>query len=245
VEPSTGPNRPVAAIDRSLREAVEFSHLNILPRDTIARLLRHATQYPVAAGSTIRRERDEAPHFELVLSGLLRIYVTALDGRTLTVRYCRPGSIMGTVSLFASPFSMPGSTRAVTDAVLLAFPPTMILEASAHDVEIARALLNELSERVLAFAAEIPGSAFTSVRQRVARHLLDLASADQVGPGLVAKVSQQELAEAAGTVREVVVRVLRDLRREGIIETRRGGIDLVDPQRLTEEPYLPSGTNVP
>jgi CRP/FNR family cyclic AMP-dependent transcriptional regulator len=245
VERSTRPNKTGAPLDGPVLSAVESSHLNILSRETIAMLLGRATQYPVAAGSTIRRERDEAPHFELVVSGLLRIYVTAPDGRTLTVRYCRSGSIMGTVSLFTSPFSMPGSIRAVTDTVVLAFPPMVILEASAHDVEVARALLNELSERVLAFAAEIPGSAFTSVRQRVARHLLDLASADQIGPGLVAKVSQQELAEAAGTVREVVVRVLRDLRKDGIIATRRGEIDLVDPQRLTEEPYVPSGTYVP
>jgi CRP/FNR family transcriptional regulator, cyclic AMP receptor protein len=220
-----------------VRAAIESSHLKTLSKETIARLLGHATQYPVTAGSTIRRERDETPHFELVVSGLLRIYVTAVDGRTLTVRYCRMGSIMGTVSLFASPFSMPGSTRAVTDAVILAFPPKMISEASAQDVEIARALLNEMSERVLAFIAEIPGSAFTSIRQRVARHLLDLASADQKGPGLVAKVSQQELAEAVGSVREVIVRVLRDLREEGIIETRRGEIHLVTPQRLMADPY--------
>jgi CRP/FNR family transcriptional regulator, cyclic AMP receptor protein len=211
----------------------------------MAKILGQATRYPASAGSTIRRERDQAPHFELVISGLLRIYVTALDGRTLTVRYCRPGSIMGTVSLFASPFSVPGSIMAVTESVILAFPPMVILEASAQDADVARALLNELSDRVLAFAAEIPGSAFTSVRQRVERHLLDLASADQKGPGLVATVSQQELAEAVGSVREVVVRVLRDLRQEGLIDTRRRGIEILDPQGLMAGPSLPSGTNVP
>ena len=72
MEPSIGPDRKAALLDGSLRAAVESSHLKILSRDTIAKLLRHATQYPVAAGTTIRRELDEAPHFELVLSGLLQ-----------------------------------------------------------------------------------------------------------------------------------------------------------------------------
>lgn len=57
---------------------------------------------------------------------------------------------------------------------------------------------------------EIPGGVFATVRERVARHLLDLASerapdralGHQVGQGLTVTVSQQELAEAVGTVRE-------------------------------------------
>jgi CRP/FNR family cyclic AMP-dependent transcriptional regulator len=58
------------------------------------------------------------------------------------------------------------------------------------------------------------------VRQRVAAHLLDLASAQQHPSGrLVARVSQQELANAAGSVREVVARTLRDLRVAGIVAT--------------------------
>ena len=63
-------------------------------------------------------------------------------------------------------------------------------------------------------------NAFGSVRQRVAAHLLDLAS-DRQRPGgrLVAHVSQQELADAAGSVREVVARALRDLRVAGIVAT--------------------------
>jgi hypothetical protein len=36
--------------------------------------------------------------------------------------------------------------------------------------------------RVLSFVAELSGNAFATVRQRVARHLLDLASERQRGP---------------------------------------------------------------
>jgi CRP/FNR family cyclic AMP-dependent transcriptional regulator len=73
----------------------------------------------------------------------------------------------------------------------------------------------------------------TRAFQRVARHLLDLAA--EGGPELVAPVSQQQLADAVGTVREVVVRVLRDLRRAGVIRTGRDRIVIVDPARLSAE----------
>jgi hypothetical protein len=109
------------------------------------------------------------------------------------------------VSLFASPFSLPATIQAVTDADLLAFRPSVVQRAAERDARVARALIDELSERVLSFIGEIPGSAFATLRQRVARHLLDLASEGQTGPELVAAVGQQDLADAVGTVREEVL----------------------------------------
>jgi CRP/FNR family transcriptional regulator, cyclic AMP receptor protein len=96
---------------------------------------------------------------------------------------------------------------------------------------------------VLSFVSEISGSAFATVRQRVARHLLDLASErlpepaseHRSGSGLVVRVSQRELADAVGTTREVVVRVLRELRHEGIVWTGRDQIVIADPARLVQE----------
>ena len=99
-------------------------------------------------------------------------------------------------------------------------------------MRVAQALLSETSERVLSFVAEISGNAFATVRQRLARHLLDLASERRRGPELVARLTQQELADAVGTAREVVVRVLRELRAEGVVETGRHGITIRDPEAL-------------
>jgi CRP/FNR family cyclic AMP-dependent transcriptional regulator len=71
------------------------------------------------------------------------------------------------------------------------------------------------------------------VRQRAALHVLDLASTQQ-GPGgaLVARVSQQELADAVGSVREVVARVLGDLRGAGLVTSHPDGVHVLDPAGL-------------
>jgi CRP/FNR family transcriptional regulator, cyclic AMP receptor protein len=94
----------------------------------------------------------------------------------MTVRYCRPGALIGMVSLFADRFSLPAAIQAVTDADVLAFRPAAVQRAAEHDPQVAGVLLGELSERVLSFIAEIRDRTFATVRQRVARHLLDLAS---------------------------------------------------------------------
>lgn len=215
--------------------ALEASHLRTLPPEILAAVMARATRIHVAAGSTLHHEGDTSPHVRLVVSGLVRVCVGAGDGRTMTVRYCRVGALLGVMSLFASPFRLPASIQAVTDAELLGLPPALLERASQQDGRVARALLTELSERVVAFVEEIPGAAFATVRQRVARHLLDLASEDQRSPELVVTITQQELADAVGTVREVVVRTLREMRREGVLDTARDRIVLLEPERLAVE----------
>ena len=228
------PNRDL--LDADERAAIESSHLRSLPPDAIAGLTTDSSRLRVPAGSTFHRQGDTSAHVEIVVSGLARVYVAAPDGRTMTVRYCRPGALIGVVSLFGSSFSLPATIQAVTDADLLILRAPVVRHAAERDVRVARALLDELSERVTSFIAEIP-SAFATVRQRVARHLLDLASESQRGPELVAAIGQKDLADAVGTVREVVVRALRDLREEGLLRTGREGIVLLDPERLAAEAY--------
>nr|WP_269812976.1 Crp/Fnr family transcriptional regulator [Ornithinimicrobium sediminis] len=203
-------------------------------------MLAGAVRTKVPAGSVTHREGEPAPHLELMVTGVVRVFVTAPDGRTMTVRYCRPGALVGSVSLFSDRFVMPASVQAVVDAELLRMNAAVARRAAAHDVRVANAFLVELSERVVSFVEEIPGSAFATVRERVARHLLDLAAQQDPGrdPGdeIEVRVTQREVADAVGTVREVVVRVLRELRREGVVRTERDQIVIVDPHRLVPAP---------
>lgn len=224
-----------AMLDDGVRAALARSHFGDLPDDLAAELVDGARRIRVDAGSTVRAAGEAGPHLELLVEGFVRIFVTAPDGRSLTVRYFRPGALSGVASLFTPSFSMPGSIQALVDSELLAFRPDAVIGLAERDNRVARALIDELSERVISFVAEIPGSAFSTVRQRVARHLLDLASEQQHGHELIARVSQQALADAVGSVREVVVRVLRDLRQERVIRTSRAGIAILAPERLIVE----------
>ena len=224
-----------AGIDADIREAIDASHFGGLPDETLAELVGGSHRIRVGAGSSVRMAGEEGPHLELLLDGFVRIYVAAPDGRSLTVRYFRHGALTGVASLFTPRFAMPGSIQALVDSEFLVFDPATVRHLVDRDLAVARALLDELAERVVSWVAEIPGSAFATVRQRVARHLLDLASEQQHGAELVAHVSQQGLADATGTVREVVVRVLRELREERVIRTHRGGIVIVRPEHLVVE----------
>ncbi|UNK46873.1 Crp/Fnr family transcriptional regulator [Arthrobacter sulfonylureivorans] len=235
---------PAWIADAPALQAIAASQLGGLPEPLLGDLFADSTRGRVPAGTLTHREGDSDPHLELMVSGLLKFYATAPDGRTITVRYCRRGSLMGVVSLFSPDFALPVSAVALTDTELVRLSPVRVRGAAARELTVAHVFLRELSERVLDFLAGIPGSAFTSVRQRVARHLLDLADgAGQLaltepwpgaGPELSVRITQQELAQEVGSVREVVVRILRELREAGVVRTERDRIVVVEPGRLAE-----------
>lgn len=231
-------------MDDQVRSAIASSHLRELPAAAVTTLLEHARRRLVPAGGTLHRVGEGERHVELVVRGLARVHARASDGRTLTVRYCRSGALMGVMSLYADPFVMPATTQALVETDLLTMDPGVLRRLADRDVRVARALLMELSERAATFAAEIGGSAFSTVRQRVARHLLDLATPRHPGPELVAVVTQDDLAGAVGTTREVVVRTLRELRGDGLVQTRRGSIAVLEPEHMLAEatPGSPTGT---
>ena len=103
---------------------------------------------------------------------------------------------------------------------------------------MAYALSQELSRRLDETLQQIAINAFGSVRQRVASQLLELATTKDRSDGrLSAHLSQQELADAVGSVREVVSRALRDLRAAGIVATSTHEVVILDATRLFDESW--------
>ena len=217
--------------DPRIRSAIGASSLRGLPSDVVGALASGGRLLRIGARATVHHEGEDAPHLELVVSGLVRVRVSAPDGRALTVRYGRPGALLGVATLYA-PAARPFSIQAVFDAELLSFRPGVVRSRADVDPRVARALLVETSERVFSFVAAFSGHAFANLRQRVARHLLDLAMEERTSAELIAPISQQELADEVGSVREVVVRILRELREAEVIRTGRAGVAIVDAERL-------------
>lgn len=225
-------------MDPDVLAAVKESHLRKLPLGVLEELFAGAIRSKVPAGSVAHWERQVGPYLDLVLTGVIRIFVTAPDGRTMTIRYCRPGELLGAMSLFSPNFSEPATKQALVDTELWKLSPDTVKDIADRDVGVARAFLVELSERARNFVHEIPGTAFTTVRQRVARQLLDLAATrppEDSNGELAIRITQQDLAAAAGTVREVAVRILRQLREIGAVRTERDRIVILDPALLTVE----------
>jgi CRP/FNR family cyclic AMP-dependent transcriptional regulator len=205
--------------------------LATMPPQAAARLLDGALQIDVPAGATVYRE-EERPRAILVREGLLRVYLRSPDGRQVTIRYARTGDVVGLALVLGGPG--PITIESLTGSSLIALRIDDLRAMVANDAAVARACAEELARQLFNAFDEIANQAFLSVRQRVARQLLDLAVHADDGT-LVARVSQQELGDAIASAREVVSRALHELREAGLVASSREGIVISDPLGLNEE----------
>jgi len=170
----------------------------------------------------------------MILEGIARAFLAASDGRQLTVRYVRAGGMIGSMFPIAGDRA-PLGIEAITDCRIFEFDTGELHRIVESDTATAVVVLRVFDRRLEDLYAVLAASAFGSMRERIAGHLLDLAGFEAASGRLVTTITQQQLADSVGTVREVAARVLRELREEGLVATSRGTIEIVDANRLAAQ----------
>jgi CRP/FNR family transcriptional regulator len=181
-------------------------------------------------GQTLWAAGGEAHGLAVVLSGRVRV-VRAPGGRQYAVHAEGPGGTLGEVPFFAGG-SYPATAVAAEATECLWIDRPTLARAVAADPELAFWWLGRLAARVRQLVQRLDQQTASTVAQRVARLLLARHAAARGRPFALA-ATQAEAAEELGTVREVLVRALRRLREDGVVESpARGRYVVRDARRL-------------
>lgn len=166
------------------------------------------------------QEGDTSDQIYGVLSGRLKVYLSDADGREIALDLLGPGQIFGEMSLDGQPRSASVMTlepcRLVTvqkDAFTryLAAHPAASLELLLTVIRRARNLTG------------LAGSlALMDVYGRVVRALNLAALRDGDDLTLPDRLTHQDIASRAGTTREMVSRIVSDLRTSGLLRVEGG-----------------------
>lgn len=199
-----------------------------------ADMLVGACVLQIPAGDSIYRLEGSEPLLAVVVEGLARVYTMSPEGRQATIRYVTESDVLGLpVALTPSVFADGGLTLAVqalTPCCLLRLSLPRFRAVAERDPRNMWGLLVELAHSLVEGSHMLADNVFLPVRCRVASHMLDLATRED--SVLVVHASQQDIADAIGSVREVVSRAILRLRDEGLIH-RAGAVYVIDdPARL-------------
>jgi CRP/FNR family transcriptional regulator, cyclic AMP receptor protein len=192
----------------------------------------HLTEHPARAVTFIG---DETVSAGVAVSGLQRVYLVGPDGREVTIRYVFRGELLGAIRLPSVHVSI--ATQALETAAVFHFQSGRLEALAQRYPQLAIALLDEYAERLGRGYRALFMRAFGEVKQRLAQDLYWRAEALGAisGGNVVIKVTQQDLADSIGSVREMVARVLDELDRDGLIKRTRSTIVVPDPERLIAE----------
>lgn len=169
----------------------------------------------------------------LIVDGSARVYTTSAQGRQATVRYVGRGDVVGLATLLAPAAIDDGdalAVQALSACHVLRLSTRRFRELVTRNPETMWGLCSELACTLMSSHHMLADNVFQPVRSRVARHLLDMA---QYRDGrLTVHASPQDIADAIGSVREVVSRTTGRLREEGIIRRDGAAHVILDPRML-------------
>ena len=173
---------------------------------------------------------DPAEDFYLVLSGEIVISLTSTDGRELIINQMHPGDFFGELGLLTG---QPRSANAAArrSAELVVIPRQAFLAAMKNEASLAPRLLEATAIRLSRTSEYQNLLAFMDAYARLAWVLLDLDRENEERGYIT--ISQDELAQRAGLIRQTVAKILGSWRRKGWLLTGRGNIMLLNRAALS------------
>src|SRR5256884_889016 len=130
--------------DREVEDALAHSFLARLPPEVRDGLRAEGERADYPAGTTVYRA-GSAPQAALVVLGLLRVFLTSAEGRQVTVRYARPGDVLGIAVLVGGPAST--SVQAVEPSSVFRISARTLIAAARRDPRVSWAIAEELNPR--------------------------------------------------------------------------------------------------
>ena len=172
--------------------------------------------------SVLVQEGDKSDQFYILLSGKLKVFLADDDGKEIVVDMLSPKQYFGEMALDGE--SRSASVMTVEASKLAVVQREDFKRFLAENPDAALALIVTLIRRARNLTRTIGNLALLDVYGRVARLLIDNAS-DESGKLVVTeKMSQQEIAQRIGSSREMVSRILSDLKEGGYLSLDGGRI---------------------
>lgn len=192
-------------------------------------------------GKTIFFPGDPAERVYFLLKGAVKLSRVYEAGEEITVALLRENSVFGVLSLLtgqrADRFY---HAVAFTPVELLSIPIEQMEKALQEHPDLSLVLLRGLSSRILQTEMMIETLAHRDMGSRLVSFLLILCR-DFGVPGMEGgitidlKLSHQAIAEAIGSTRVTVTRLLGDLRQEQMISIHKKKITVHNPVALSQQ----------
>ncbi len=178
-----------------------------------------------AANAVLVTEEDRSDALFIILSGRVKAYGAAEDGREVVYATQGAGEYFGEMTLDGGPRSASVMTLEPTTCAVVPGPD--VREFLAQQPDFALHLIKKLIHLARASTEHVKSLALDDVYGRVTKLLRSLAREVDGVLTVPDKLTQQDIAERVGSSREMVSRVFKPLAEGGYVELRGGRIVLL------------------
>jgi len=212
---------------------VEWQLLADVPDEALHALLTIARRRTFARGEIVFHRGDPADSLNLIRKGRFSVRIGTPLGDTAMLSVRGPGDAFGELALLGHE-----PLRSATVSALEAAETSSIhrddFERLRHEhPTVNDVLVGILTDRLRRLSDQLVEAYYVPADRRVLRRVCELAELYGTGgEEVVVPLTQEEIAELAGTSRATVNRVLREAERRGSVELLRGRTAILDLAEL-------------
>jgi len=208
--------------------------LSGLPETNLQSIAQITKKENYKKGQVIFSEQTHGAALYILISGRIKIF-TQQGKRRKVLAYLEPGEFFGELSILDGQIRS-ASAQAIEDCEILTLHRNDFWELLKTFLEICSNLIKVIAGRLRQADKEIESLSFHNVIGRISRTLLDLGKKygkrTVQGIEIDIPLDHREISELAGTVREMVTRVLNHLRKLDYIDYSNNSFVILNEDKL-------------
>jgi CRP/FNR family cyclic AMP-dependent transcriptional regulator len=175
-------------------------------------------------GKIIFSQGDQAETVYYIRQGKVKLGIVSNAGREAVIAVLGRGDFLGEECLAGGPLHL-SAASALVDCSILRIEKAVMKQALRDEPTFASLFVAYLLSRTIRVEADLVDQLFNSSEKRLARMLLLLANfgQDRQPDTVIAKISQETLANMIGTTRSRVSFFMNRFRKQGLITYSKAG----------------------
>jgi CRP/FNR family cyclic AMP-dependent transcriptional regulator len=170
---------------------------------------------------------DEANTLYFLVDGRVKVYITGGDGREVVFGERGPGAYVGELALLGEG-RRSASVETLEDSEFMVLTRQSFHQVLTEHPQIAMTLLRDLARRLCEISEDVSDLALLDVYSRITK-LLQGCAKEESGRLITDRLTHQDIADRVGASREMVSKILKDLRVGGYLEIDKKRIVLLRP----------------
>jgi CRP/FNR family transcriptional regulator, cyclic AMP receptor protein len=216
---------------------MEWALFDGLTPESVDRILAATRRARLARGEILFHEGERGDSVYLIETGLVAVRISTPEGALVTMALLGPGSAVGELALLGDDEHRTATVQAVEPVTILRLYRRDFAELRQQHPSVTEFLVRSLAATVRRLDAQLVDAFHLPAEARIRRHLHDLAGVYDNGARVIqVDLTQEELAQLAGTTRPTVNRVLREEERRGTLRLGRGRIVILNRAQLEIQP---------
>lgn len=207
-----------------------------VPQAEVERLLSIARGRRFARGEVVFHADDPADTLHLIVKGRFAVRTQTRFGDSAILAVMGPGECFGEIALVGGPEGRRSATVAALEPGQTSSVHRIDFERLCRDhPEVLRVLVAILAGQVRRLSGQVLDALHVPAEKRVLRRLAEVAgvySRDDAAETEI-PLTQEHLADLAGTSRATVNRVLRAEQESGVVRLARGRTTVLDFDALS------------